>query len=402
MAKPRKPVTLQRARPIGHCLLVVLAISVLATFGARAADAPDTRAAIHRQSAGLATLRDKIKAAVASIAQARGKQERLQEAVNAAEEEIAQAGQALAVARARSAAADADLRRSEQQRAAAQQQLAEQRRVLAAQLRAQYMLGGQDRWRLILSGEDPGLTGRLLADYAYVQRARAAAIAGVQARMTELDALEAQVRAQRDASADLQKQREAALVRLKAEQDTRTRAVAALKAGIDRQGTELAALRAAEKRMQDLLATLQKQLAREPFVAGDHLPFAKLRGHLSRPVSGAVLARFGTLRAGGPLTWKGTWIGAPQGTPVHACARGRVVYVGWVSSYGLIVLLEHDGGYFTLYGHAAHASVQVGETVAAGQIIAAAGDTGGYERSGVYFEIRHNGNALDPGQWFKR
>ena len=96
---------------------------------------------------------------------------------------------------------------------------------------------------------------------------------------------------------------------------------------------------------------------------------------------------------------RGIWIGAASGTPVRAVARGRVAYVGWLTRYGLVVVLQHDHGYFTIYGHNALATVREGDTVRAGQEIAEAGDTGGYRRSGLYLEVRQGTKALDPADW---
>src|SRR3546814_7223781 len=95
------------------------------------------------------------------------------------------------------------------------------------------------------------------------------------------------------------------------------------------------------------------------------------------------------------LRWNGHWIAAREGAPIQAVAQGRIVYVGWMHRYGLIVLIEHDGGYFTLYGHCQTADVQLGDSVRAGQTIADAGATGGYEQAGVYFEIR-KGDRKSP------
>jgi septal ring factor EnvC (AmiA/AmiB activator) len=78
------------------------------------------------------------------------------------------------------------------------------------------------------------------------------------------------------------------------------------------------------------------------------------------------------------------------------------VYVGWMHRYGLIVLIEHEGGYFSLYGHCQSAAVAAGDAVRAGQVIAAAGDSGGHEQTGVYFEIRKGSEAINPAQWLAR
>ena len=131
-------------------------------------------------------------------------------------------------------------------------------------------------------------------------------------------------------------------------------------------------------------------------------PFATLKGKLPWPARGALIARYGENKAGGRLTWNGHWIAADEGSAVRSVARGRAVYVGWMHRYGLIVLVEHEDGYFTLYGHCQTATVQVGDPVRAGQTIATAGNTGGYDQSGVYFEIRKGAEAINPQGWLAR
>ena len=66
------------------------------------------------------------------------------------------------------------------------------------------------------------------------------------------------------------------------------------------------------------------------------------------------------------------------------------------------MLVEHDGGYYSLYGHAQSATVNVGDSLRAGQVLARAGDTGGHDQSGVYFELRKGTQAIDPRQWLAR
>ena len=87
---------------------------------------------------------------------------------------------------------------------------------------------------------------------------------------------------------------------------------------------------------------------------------------------------------------------------VKAIADGRVVYVGWMHQLGLLLILDHGEGYFSIYGHAGAASRQVGEAVRTGQQIAVAGDTGGHRETGVYLEIRKGRTALNPQDWLAR
>jgi murein DD-endopeptidase MepM/ murein hydrolase activator NlpD len=116
-------------------------------------------------------------------------------------------------------------------------------------------------------------------------------------------------------------------------------------------------------------------------------------GRLQWPVSGAVTSGFG-------MRWgrmhEGIDIAVGSGTPVHAATTGRVVYAGWMSGYGNIVVLDHGGGLSTAYGHNTSVAVGVGQDVAAGQVIAYSGSTGHSTGPHVHFEVRVNGQPVDP------
>jgi murein DD-endopeptidase MepM/ murein hydrolase activator NlpD len=117
------------------------------------------------------------------------------------------------------------------------------------------------------------------------------------------------------------------------------------------------------------------------------------RSGLIWPVSGTVVSPFG-MRWGRMHT--GIDIAAPTGAPVVASASGRVTYAGWMSGYGLIVVIQHVGSIATAYAHNSSLAVSVGETVSQGQQIASVGCTGHCYGPHVHFEVRVNGTPVDP------
>lgn len=126
--------------------------------------------------------------------------------------------------------------------------------------------------------------------------------------------------------------------------------------------------------------------------------FASLRGKLRSPVAGKIIAHFGAKRGGGP-SWKGVFIKAAEGSDVHAVAQGRVVFSSWMRGFGNLIIIDHGSEYLSIYGNNQSLLKRVGDAVKAGDPIASAGNTGGNEESGLYFELRHRGAAFDPAGW---
>jgi septal ring factor EnvC (AmiA/AmiB activator) len=128
--------------------------------------------------------------------------------------------------------------------------------------------------------------------------------------------------------------------------------------------------------------------------------FASLKGQLRAPVAGKVAAKFGSKRGDGP-SWKGVFIRTAEGADVHAIAGGRVVFADWLRGFGNLIIVDHGSQYMSIYGNNQSLLKRAGDIVKAGDPIASAGNSGGNEESGLYFELRHQGAAFDPAGWVK-
>jgi murein hydrolase activator len=128
--------------------------------------------------------------------------------------------------------------------------------------------------------------------------------------------------------------------------------------------------------------------------------FVSLRGQMRAPVAGKLGARFGSKRGDGP-SWKGVFIRAAEGADVRAIAGGRVVFAEWLRGFGNLIIVDHGGQYMSIYGNNSALLKRAGDAVKAGDPIASAGNSGGNEESGLYFELRHQGRAFDPSGWVK-
>lgn len=149
--------------------------------------------------------------------------------------------------------------------------------------------------------------------------------------------------------------------------------------------------------LKDLLDALKKETE-----TGESA-FATLRGSLKRPVSGSVVVTFGRNRSARFNTYtlsNGISIQSAEGTPVRSVYGGRIIFADWLRGYGRIIIIDHGGGYYTLYGHLSELKVEVGQEVEADKVIGLVGDSGSLGGPALYFEIRHHGKPVNPSPWF--
>jgi len=112
-----------------------------------------------------------------------------------------------------------------------------------------------------------------------------------------------------------------------------------------------------------------------------------------------VSNRFGAPRHDSGVPWKGVFLRAAEGSEVRAVADGRVVFADWMRGFGNLMIVDHDDGYLSIYGNNEALLKQIGERVGGGESLATVGSSGGNTQSGLYFEIRHKGRAIDPLTW---
>jgi len=313
-----------------------------------------------------------------------------------------------------------------------EKQKAVQEKNLAAQLDAAFRQGEHTGIQMILSGEEGQRAQRLQAYFGYLNQARQETIA--QLKQTRED-----VAAQKAALEEKQSQQQTLLYEQKAQQakleqarNERKKTLSGLESSIQAGQQQLGEMRANESRLRSSIARAEAAAkARADREARDaqavrnkqqdasrkgttYKPTESERSLMSRtgglgsprgqaywPVRGPILHRYGE-QLQGELRWKGMVIGASEGTDVRAIADGRVILADWLQGYGLVVVVEHGKGDMSLYGYNQSALVSVGTQVRAGQPIALVGSSGGQGRPSLYFEIRRQGQAVNPQPWLGR
>lgn len=129
--------------------------------------------------------------------------------------------------------------------------------------------------------------------------------------------------------------------------------------------------------------------------------FAGLKRGLMRPVAGQIQGRFGKERPDGGV-WRGVVLRASAGDPVKAVGAGRVVFADWLSGFGNLLIIDHGKEFLTVYAYNQSLLKQVGDVVDRGELVARVGSTGGQVEPGLYFEIRQQGNVVNPELWLAR
>lgn len=283
-----------------------------------------------------------------------------------------------------------------------QQSVALQRGYLADQVRATYAMGRQEYLKILLNQESPATVGRVVTYYDYLNKARSDRIDRLSETINRLEMvrLEAEAEAQRmQALRDKQKEEKRAL---ESSRSDREAAVSQLKQELGSQEERLAAMLQDEEALKKLLNTLADALEDIPAEAGNHQPFSTLKGKLQWPAGGKLLVSYGAPRKIGNLRWRGVMIEAGKGDEVKAISHGRVAFADWLRGYGMVIIIDHGDGYMSLYGQNESLYKETGDWAEAGETVATVGDSGGAERSGLYFEIRKNGKPTDPVRWCRR
>lgn len=269
---------------------------------------------------------------------------------------------------------------------------------LATQLRASYMMGRAEPLKMLLNQRNPAEFRRNLTYYGYLGRDRARKINLITENIAQIEQLKQQIDAEDAELAKIETERQQRARELERARKQRESALAQLQAKSKGRDEQLKRLLREQQQMESLLAKLQKEADAVPFDPND--AFARLRGRLSWPVAGKLEMRFGE-RIGGTLTSDAVEIGADRGSNVRAVHEGLVIYADWVPGRGLMIILNHGDGYLSLYGHNEQIFKEVGSTVQAGEVIATAGDSGGRDHPGLYFQLRRNGKPINPTGWFK-
>lgn len=400
-------------------LSAVLSALLLAGVAAPAAQAQGSREAqrkldkVNRELKGVAAERRKLE----------GQRGAASRELRQVDEKVGASARDLHDTEARLAQLQAALVELRRKRDALQATLASQRAQLAQLLRAAYAVGDNAPLKLMLSQDSVAEANRILTWHGYLQRARARKIADLGTQLAELQQVEREIGERQAALDEAHAKQQAQLAQLERDRQARAKAVARLDQRYQDRSAREKALGQDAKALKQLLARLRAAAAKaeaerraaaararaQAAAGGKQAPppiaVAKTApiqvGGLGWPLSGALLAGYGgTLPDGNKST--GVLIGAPAGTPVRAVADGTVVFSEWMTGYGMILIIDHGNGYMSLYAHNDALLKNPGDRVKRGDPVASVGKSGGQDRPNLYFELRRDGQPVDPKTWLQK
>ncbi len=272
------------------------------------------------------------------------------------------------------------------------------KKQVAQQVRAAYLLGKQSQLKLLLNQNNPQQVSRVMGYYDAILASQNQQLGGYADNLEQLAELEPRLQAKKNSLA-LQRQRlEQQYQALTEKQQQRRSMVSKLSESLKSGDAQLENLLIDEQRVQSLVSEIATVSRRRPPPAIG-TAFAQRKGRLSWPADGRLLTRFGNNRIGGKMKWQGVTIAANEGSPVAAIHDGQVVFADYLRGYGLLIILDHGDNYLSLYAHNQALTRSLGENVRVGDIIAQVGNTGGQDQAGLYFEIRYQGEPINPASW---
>ncbi|HDS1210876.1 TPA: peptidoglycan DD-metalloendopeptidase family protein [Shewanella algae] len=352
---------------------------------------------LERRQSELKALQSQITAQQNALRDTGKQREKLLQLLKKDEQAIADA--ARKVNQTENALSDAEKRLSElKQRAAQLDKLKEsQQQTLAKQLTSAYLAGNHDYSKMLLNQQDPATIERMLAYYDFLNKARMQAIEQLKQTRQELSAVQQSEQQERNRLNKLVLDQKAQSKRLNQEQDQRQQTLKELQRTISSKASELEQLQIEEASLKRVVEQALAAMRDSPSMDG----LTKSRGSLNWPTKGRIKNSFGSQRSGN-VRWKGVMLSAPEGQSISAVAAGKVIYADWLRGFGMVLVVDHGKGFMSLYGHAQALLKDAGDTVKAGEAVALVGRSGGQTEPGLYFEIRHKGQAVDPANYCRR
>ena len=438
--------------------IALLLFTAAPTFAANETGTPATRAEVSEKKTDLKELRGQIETLRKQMNAAEGQRADAADQVKDVERDISTTQRELYKLSGEQARLQATLKDLGKQEQTLTDNLDALHAQLADLVTRRYQQGHPDALQMLLNGENPSQTARDLYYLSIIGHARKQLLAETTVLLQRKRALAEDARERSDELSTVEARQKEQRNRLLTQREQRKDVLDKISSKIAEQRKEIGSLQRDERQLSQLIVRLdriiaanaaeearaarraaraaalerekerEKEKERRPTPsresgksADDEAPrtapkrptelvneqtpeaapgsnFAALKGRLHLPVRGTLTNRYGSARQEGS-TWKGLFIRATQGSEIKAIAGGRVVFADWMRGFGNLLIVDHGDNYLSIYGYSDAVLKDVGDRVRGGDSIATAGSSGGNTESGLYFELRHRGQPIDPLQW---
>jgi septal ring factor EnvC (AmiA/AmiB activator) len=259
----------------------------------------------------------------------------------------------------------------------------------------------------------------------YLQRISASdrqLIADAQEEMRELLRQKKKRQQQKEDVARLEQELKEKLAEIRAQKDEKTRLLSEIGQDKEQHAILIRELEKSAGKLDSYIKKLDNDHKRMPVPAPTAVPggesvvnppnassiayaehFRSNKGKLLWPVEGKIITNYGPIRIDNTSThYNGVDIRAQRGAPFYAVFKGRVKYADWFQDYGRLIILDHGGGFYSLYAHAEELTVKAGDAVETRQQLGQVGDSDSIKGAHLYFEVRVQGKPDDPKKWLAR
>lgn len=258
----------------------------------------------------------------------------------------------------------------------------------------------KERLQLLLEPKEWSTLARLNEYYRRFYHARSQHVSELKNDLMQLQLMQEPILREQQAGRMLAEKLKNQQISLDQKRQQRQQLLASL--SLERSSAEdrLTQLQQQEEHLTKLFKSLSNKLSVTPAYIEPVQNFSKMKRKLLLPIQEphAVLSMIPNAKKDSS---KKTYIEAEAGTPVNAIFPGKVVFADWLRGIGLLIILDHGNGYMSLYGNNQKLYKSLGDFVNQGEMIARVGQSGGHAKAGLYFEIRKDGEALDPTPWFQ-
>ena len=391
--------------------IVALAAAVVLMTGAPALAAPDRSEPLHdkikKERRTLEKLKDEIKEKKQKSDEAQRKEASVLQELEEADHRIKRRREDFAQVNGKLREKDREIADTNASLHRLRERIVQREGSIRSRLRVMYKEGPNGQLKLLLASSGYNDLQARLASLRWISRREFQLLEGHRADRARLESTESHLLRVRGELRGYQQEIATKLAAVKEERTKKDRLLARVRSEKVMYVKAVGELEKSAQRIEGLIREFEarRKAAASARTAPTGEGLAQLKGRLGWPTEGDVVALFGRQKHPKFDTYvqrKGIEIRAGHGTVIRSVSDGVVAFADWMRGYGLLAIVDHGEGFFSLYAHASKLLVSVGDGVRGHQPIGEIGDTGLTGESTLYFELRQGGEALDPLAWLAR